>query len=115
MTQFVPAFFVGWLLTMSLLVTFHQLWNDAIEEVRYGLGAGAICAGCSVAGLIIDSPILMFGPWVISSAGLVIVLIQWFERRTRRHGELTGIARGLSEELRDVAREPRHSGHGRQN
>lgn len=98
----------GFVLTLLLLIVFHLLWNDTPEEVRYLLGGGAICAGCGLAGLIADDGLMTVGPLLIASAGLAIVLWQWLERRTARHhtaaerrGEITGMAKGLLDELKD--------------
>jgi hypothetical protein len=112
---YLPAFIAGWLFTLTLLIIFHLLWNDAIEEIRYGLGAGAICAGCALAGLIIDNELLTFGPAIITSSGLIIVLIQWLERRAderkakaQKRGEVIGAAHGLTQEIIDGSGERSH-------
>lgn len=115
MTELIPPFVAGWLLTAALLVIFHLLFDDQVEEVRYILGAGAICTGCSLTGLLIDNPILTFGPWIVTSSGLVVIVMQWFERRARtretnaqKSGEIVGIARGLTQEIIDRGnQEPR--------
>jgi membrane protein implicated in regulation of membrane protease activity len=122
-TALFPAFLAGWLLAVALLALEHLLWKDAPRTVRYLLGAGTICAGCSLTGLILDDVVLTFGPWAIASAGLVIVAWTWIEGRTqasaraaRRQGELVGAARGLTQELiqggQGAAQRP---GHDRQN
>jgi membrane protein implicated in regulation of membrane protease activity len=109
MTELIPAFAAGWLLTLALLIIEHLLWNDAPRLVRYLLGAGTLCVGCALAGAILDNPLLAFGPWVIASAGLVIVLMTWYDERTARQqqhaqkrGEVIGATRGLTQELIDA-------------
>lgn len=108
MTALIPAFLAAWLLTLALLAIEHLLWRDAARTVRYLLGAGTICAGCSLAGLILDDALLVFGPWVVASAGMLIAVWTWIEERTqeqrktvRRQGELIGAAKGLTQELID--------------
>jgi membrane protein implicated in regulation of membrane protease activity len=103
-----PAFIAGWLLTLALLAIEHLLWKDAPRVVRYCLGAGTICIGCSVAGSILDDPVLAFGPWFITSAGLLIVAWTWYDDRTQttvktahKSGEVVGATRGLTQELID--------------
>jgi hypothetical protein len=121
---FVPAFLAGWALTFVLLALEHLLWRDAPRIVRYLLGAGTICTGCSVTGLIIDDALLAFGPWVIASAGMLIAVWTWIEgraeaqqRAARRQGEIVGAARGLTQDLIDRGgeRAAQRPGHDRQN
>jgi hypothetical protein len=102
MVAYLPAIGAGWLLCLLLLIVFHLLFDGAIEEVRYGLGAGSICAGCALAGLIMDAPLLTFGPAIVTSSGLVIIAWQYAERRIKDHktraqrrGEIAGAARGM--------------------
>lgn len=102
MTALIPAFLAGWILTFALLAVEHLLWKDAHLVVRYCLGGGTICTGCSFAGLILNDPVLTFGPWVIASAGIVTAAWTWFEDRAKareiaatRRGEITGAARGI--------------------
>lgn len=103
---YIPALLVGWTLTACLLVIEHLLWRDAPRAVRYLLGGGALCAGCTVAGVIADNALLAVGPWAIASAGLLIVGWTLHEERAararaqaQRSGELIGAARGLKEEI----------------
>lgn len=107
-TEYIAPFLAGWALTLLLLVICHLLWNDVAEEIRYTLGAGAICLGCALTGLILNQPLLIFGPTVVTSAGLVIPLIQHFERgadkarhSAQKNGEIIGMTRGLSQDLID--------------
>lgn len=106
MTELLAPLFAGWIVCLSLLIIFHLVWNEAAEEVRYALGAGAILIGCAIAGLILEQPMLVIAPPVIASAGLAIPLIQWFERDTVRrakiaekNGIIIGTAKGLRQEL----------------
>jgi hypothetical protein len=105
-TQLYPAFVAGWLICVALLVIFHLVWRHAHRTVRYLLGAGAICTGCSVAGAIADSALLAFGPWIIASAGLSIALMTWLEEQSKtakqnaqKNGEVIATAKGLKHEL----------------
>lgn len=98
----------GWLLTAALLVIEHLLWSETTTETRYLLGAGAICAGCTLAGLIAEDLLLAIGPWVVASPGLIIVAWRHVERQTtlrehsaRKNGEIIGAARGLTQEIID--------------
>jgi hypothetical protein len=104
--HYFAPFLAGWALTLTLLIIAHLLWDRAPEEVRYALGVGAICLGCALTGLILDQPLLAFGPAVIASAGLVIVAIQHFERladdkqrSAQKNGEIVGMAKGLARDL----------------
>lgn len=119
MTAFLPALLVGWILTACLLIIEHLLWKDTPRVVRYLLGGGALCCGCTVAGIIADDALLAAGPWAIASAGLIIVGWTWHEDRAdrerttvRRSGEVAGMARGLTQELIDAGgpygERPRH-------
>lgn len=108
MTELIPAFAAGWLICLCLLSIFHLLWKHAHRTVRYLLGGGAICAGCAMAGAILDMPVLMFGPGCIASAGLIIALWTWIEERTdkklksaQKNGEIIGATRGLTQEIID--------------
>jgi hypothetical protein len=112
MTALFPAFLAGWLLTGAALIIEHLLWKTAPRLVRYLLGVGTVCTGCSVVGAILENLLLGIGPWVLASAGLVIVLMTWLdeqraarEKHARTSGEIVGAARGLTQELID---EPRH-------
>lgn len=124
MVLFLPAFLAGWAFTLALLIIFHLLFDTASEEIRYCLGAGAICVGCALAGLILNAPLLTFGPAVITSSGLIIIVWQHVEQRVRAHktsaerrGEVVGMARGLTQELIDQGgrRDAHRSGQERQN
>lgn len=102
MNAYLPAIGAGFLLCLLLLIIFHLLFDGASEEVRYSLGAGSICAGCALSGLILDAPLLTFGPAIITSSGLVIIVWQYIERhskarteRAHRSGEIVGAARGI--------------------
>jgi membrane protein implicated in regulation of membrane protease activity len=104
----IPAFIAGWLLTLVMLAVEHLLWKDTPRVVRYCLGAGTICAGCSLAGLLLDDPILAFGPWCIASAGVLTAAWTWYDDRAatqaktaQKRGEIVGAARGLTQELID--------------
>lgn len=106
MTHQIPAFLIGWGATAALLIIFHLLFKNAHRTVRYLLGGGALCVGCSVAGAIVDSALLAFGPWVIASAGLIIAGWTWAEEQAktdnvnaRKNGQIVGMARGLKREL----------------
>ncbi len=108
MTQLFPAFAAGWLLTAALLIIEHLLWKNVSVVVRYMLGAGTLCTGCSVAGAILDNAILAIGPWVVASAGLVVVLMYWYDERAAslaksatKRGEIVGTTKGLTQELID--------------
>lgn len=103
-----PAFLIGWIVCGLLLVVFHFLWSDTHRIVRYLLGGAALCAGCSVAGLILNDARITFGPWVIASSGLIIALLTWNEERTdkakrnaQKNGELVGMAKGLTQDVID--------------
>lgn len=124
MTALLPAFVAGWLLTVALLAVEHLLWKDAPLVVRYCLGAGTICTGCSLAGLILNDPVLAFGPWVIASAGVLTAGWTWYDDRTKEHvkkaqrsGEIVAAARGLTQDLIDQGGRPnaQRPGHDRQN
>lgn len=121
MIQSVPAFLAGWIVTAALLAIEHLLWRDTPRLVRYLLGGGTLCVGCTIAGALLDNVYLAVGPWFIGSAGLIVVLMTWYDGHAvtrmaaaRRTGEIVGAARGLTQELGD-ARQSDHSGHGRQN
>jgi membrane protein implicated in regulation of membrane protease activity len=123
-TALLPGFLAGWLLTIALLAIEHLLWKEAPRVVRYLLGAGALCLGCSLTGLILDDVLLVFGPWCIASAGMAIAVWTWIEARTqeqrkaaRRQGEIVGAARGLTQDLIDQGggRATQRPGHDRQN
>lgn len=108
MTHSIIALAAGWLATAALLIIEHLLWKETTTETRYLLGGGAICAGCSVAGAVADSPLLAVGPWVVASAGLLIVIWRWLERQAaereqnaQKNGEVIGAARGLTQEIID--------------
>lgn len=125
MIALLPAFVAAWVLTCALLAVEHLLWKDAHLVVRYCLGAGTICTGCSFAGLILNDPVLAFGPWVIASAGIVTAGWTWFEdranertKKAQRSGELIGAARNiLTQETIDQGGrgDAQRPGHGRQN
>jgi hypothetical protein len=107
-TEYIAPLLAGWIVCLSLVILFHLVWNDAAEEVRYALGAGAILIGCVIAGLLLDQAVLVVAPAFIASAGLIIPLIQHFERkadaakkRAQKNGEIVGMARGLSQEIID--------------
>jgi membrane protein implicated in regulation of membrane protease activity len=107
-TVYAPAFAAGWLLTLTLLVIEHLVWKNTPRIVRYLLGAGTICTGCTLAGAVLDNAILAFGPWVIASAGLVVVLMTWQDERIARQqqhaqkrGEVIGAVKGLTQEIID--------------
>jgi bacteriorhodopsin len=123
-TALFPAFFTGWIATAALLALMHLLWKDAPREVRYLLGGGAICGGCSLTGLVLDQALLTFGPWVISSSGLLIVAWTVYDRHhesarkaAQKQGEIVGAARGLTQELIDAGGQGRaqRPSHDRQN
>lgn len=108
MILLIPAFIAGWLLTLVLLAVEHLLWKDAPRVVRYCLGAGTICAGCTLTGVLLDNPIIAFGPWVIASAGVATAGWTWYDdhsaakaRSAQKRGEIVGAARGLTQELID--------------
>ncbi len=108
MTHEITALAAGWLLTAALLIIEHLLWSKTTTETRYLLGGGAICAGCSLAGTIAESPLLAIGPWVIASGGLIILVLRWYEQQAthrehgaQKNGELIGAARGLTQEIID--------------
>lgn len=108
MVNQIPAFLAGWVFCAALLSIFHMLWRDAHRTIRYLLGGLAICAGCGIAGLILDDARLMFGPGVVASSGLIIALWTWIEERTekgkknaQKNGELVGITKGLTQDLID--------------
>lgn len=123
MIALIPAFLAGWILTVALLAIEHLLWKDAPRVVRYCLGAGTICTGCSFAGLILNDPVLTFGPWVIASAGIITAGWTWYDDRTKermhkaqRAGEIVAAAKGLTQELIDQrGRDAQRPGHDRQN
>lgn len=124
MITLIPAFLAGWLVCLALLIIFHLLWRHAHRIVRYMLGAGAICMGCTIAGAVLDDPVLTFGPWTIGSAGLLIALWTWLEDRTAEHtrkaqqrGEITGMARGIltQDAIDRGGRNAQRPGHDRQN
>jgi len=103
-----PAFLAGWVLTFVLLAIEHLLWKDAPRVVRYCLGAGTICTGCTLTGLLLDNPILAFGPWCIASAGVLTAAWTWYDDRAKatlktaqKRGEVVGITRGLTQEAID--------------
>jgi hypothetical protein len=108
--HYLPAFLTGWVATTALLALMHLLWKDALREVRYLLGGGALCAGCSLVALILDDPLLLVGPWIVGfPGGLLIVGWTWYERRyqadkhtAQRRGEIVGAAKGLTQELIDA-------------
>lgn len=119
MIALAPAFFAGWLLTVALLAIEHLLWKHARRVTRYMLGTGTICTGCSLAGLLLDNPILAFGPWVIASAGVVTIGWTYFEDRAtekakqaqttgQKNGEVIGMARRLERELERDTQRSRH-------
>lgn len=102
------AFAAGWLVTAALLTLQHLLWRETSRQTRYLLGTGAVCTGCSVAGAVLDDAVLAVMPWAIASAGLLILVLYWFEgqadakaRAAQQNGEIIGMARGLSRELRE--------------
>jgi membrane protein implicated in regulation of membrane protease activity len=112
-TVLIPAFLAGWVLTFVLLAIEHLLWKDTPRVVRYCLGAGTICTGCTLAGLLLDNPVLAFGPWTIASAGIITALWTWYDDRTQsavknaqKRGEIVGVAKGLTQEIID--RGPNH-------
>jgi membrane protein implicated in regulation of membrane protease activity len=103
-----PAFAIGWLVTFLLLIIEHMLWKDQPRLVRYLLGGGTICLGCSVAGAILESMLLGFGAWVIASAGLIVIYLTWQDQRTSKakqaaakRGEIIGATKGLTQEIID--------------
>jgi bacteriorhodopsin len=107
-TEQIVAILIGWLITAAILVIQHLLWASTSAQVRYLLGTGAICVGCSLTGAILENPLLIIAPWAIASSGLVVLAIHWFEaeqvtkqRQARKTGELVGAARGLLKELQD--------------
>lgn len=109
MTQLYPAFIPAWLVSVALLALFHLLWKNTHRIVRYMLGMGAVCMGCTVAGSILNDPVLAFGPWFMASAGLPIALWLWIEERTevgkknaQKNGEIIGAAHRLSQDLIDA-------------
>lgn len=106
MTEQIVAILIGWLIAASILIIQHLLWAGTSAQVRYLLGTGAICVGCSLTGAILENALLVIGPWAIASSGLVVLVIHWFEaeqvtkqRQARKTGELVGAARGLLQEL----------------
>lgn len=103
-----PAFLAGWIVCAALLAVFHLLWKDAHRTIRYLLGAGAICIGCSIVGILLDDARMAFGPWIVASAGLIIALWTWGEEQAKKsrqnaqkNGELIATARGLTQDLID--------------
>lgn len=107
-THHLAAFLGGWVTTACLLVIQHLLWANTSRQVRYLLGTGAVCMGCSVAGAILDDAVLAVMPWAIASAGLIILVIYWFEgqqhereRGAQKNGEIIGMAKGLSQDIID--------------
>lgn len=98
----------GVALTAALLIIEHLLWSDTRIETRYLLGTGAVCAGCTLAGLIAEDLLLAIGPWVVASPGLLIIAWRHSERQAaerergaRKNGEIIGAARGLTQEIID--------------
>lgn len=106
MTQSLLAIAAGWLTTAAALIIQHLLWAETSRQTRYLLGGGALCAGCSAAGAVADNPLLAVAPWAIASAGLIILVVYWFEAQTeaakqaaQKNGEIIGTAKGLRNEL----------------
>lgn len=106
--QYIIGCCIGWVLAAALLVVEHAYFDSEHEETRYMLGVGALCIGMSVAGIIADDVLFVIAPWVIASAGLVVVAIQWYERKTQaqartaqKRGEVIGAAKGLTQEMID--------------
>lgn len=121
MVELFPALAVTWLICALAFWIEHANWKDAPREVRYLLGGGTLCAGCSIAGALLNDVLLAILPWPIASAGLIVLLLMWLEgrdtkraERAQRSGEIIGAARGLTQEMIDAGQ----SGHprdGRQN
>lgn len=108
MTERLPAYLAGALICLGLLVIFHLVWKNAHRTIRYILGAGAICAGCTVAGIILDNADLAFGPWIVAFMGLAIALWTWLEERIEKgkqsaqeNGELIGMAQWQIRDLKE--------------
>jgi hypothetical protein len=102
----IGAIIAGWFTMAALIIIQHLLWKDTTRQTRYLLGAGALCASCTVAGIIADNALLAIAPWAIASAGLIILTIYWFEgkaeaakRDAQKSGEIIGTAKGLRSEL----------------
>ena len=87
-----PAFVAGFLLCLLLLVLFHVFFDTAPEEVRYCLGAGAICCGCSLTGYILGDERLMIGPWIVTFSGVAIIAWQHVERQVEKKSATPGRA-----------------------
>jgi membrane protein implicated in regulation of membrane protease activity len=107
-TERFPAYLAGTLLCIALLVIFHLLFKHAHRTVRYMLGMGAVCSGCTVAGVVLNNPDLAIGPWAIAFWGLIIALWTWVEERNevgkqsaQKNGEIIGLAQRLIRDVKD--------------
>ena len=111
--QYIIGGLIGWVVAGALLLIEHAYFDSEQEETRYMLGAGALCIGMSVAGVIAGSALLVIIPWAVASSGLVIVVIQWYERKAeagrttaQKRGEIIGAAKGLTQEMIDRGNNP---------
>lgn len=114
MADILPAVAVAWLVSVLAFWIEHANWKDAPRGVRYLLGGGTICAGCSVAGALLNDPLLAIAPWAIASAGLIVLFLMWLEgkekkktEQARRTGEIVASARGLTQEIIDAGQSDR--------